>query len=610
MPITNNGWPALARQRKRQAQHANEPCCLCGKPIPYGTAYRIPMGDRIRINPWYPTVEHHDHRALGGDDLPPLDRLGVAHYYCQSVQGQWLRTVTIARRRHQQPPPPPRYTGPTGTPPPPPPAPKPKPKQDRFLRPTPKWTPADVRGSISPEGWPLGVPLPRFMSERHPDAVGSLGDEAMVWIRARRAADPTVPDDAREPLPWWGVVLDRALEVDAAGRLCWRQVVVTVPRQSGKSTLLGEVLLWRAHQADRFGEPQVCAHVANNLQAAFRTQEDVHVWARENGLRVRLRTGQERVEVGAGSMWTITSLSAAYGLRASLAVLDEAFDVAAGPVEKALLPTQARRVSPQAWLVSTANSECTDLMPKAIRRARGGSKRVCLFDWGLPDGADPGDESLWPLANPFPTSEYLAEVAAARDTEDWAGQWLNVWPPVEDQAEDDTPQGWIDRAGWDVGQVDRMPEAGRVTVAVESSVDGAGYAVCRAVKDGDRVTVEAAEFDSLADVRGQVQAWFESGAHLVCGKSLIGFMAPQWQAQPVTQAQFAEASTAFRDAAGSGILGHMPHPGLDDQVCRMQLKGVGQGGGSVLTGKGVYTARCAVWAVWGALARRPEAFVI
>ena len=55
MPITNNGWPALARQRKRQAQHANEPCCLCGKPIPYGTAYRIPMGDRIRINPWYPT---------------------------------------------------------------------------------------------------------------------------------------------------------------------------------------------------------------------------------------------------------------------------------------------------------------------------------------------------------------------------------------------------------------------------------------------------------------------------------------------------------------------------------------------------------------------------
>ena len=47
-----------------------------------------------------------------------------------------------------------------------------------------------------------------------------------------------------ELMPWQRRVLDVALEHEG-GRLAYRDVVVTVPRQSGKSTLLLPVIVWR-----------------------------------------------------------------------------------------------------------------------------------------------------------------------------------------------------------------------------------------------------------------------------------------------------------------------------------------------------------------------------
>src|SRR5215471_15214010 len=50
----------------------------------------------------------------------------------------------------------------------------------------------------------------------------------------------------RPLMPWQSYVADVALEVDDAGRFCYQLVLVTVPRQSGKTTLFEAVLDHRA----------------------------------------------------------------------------------------------------------------------------------------------------------------------------------------------------------------------------------------------------------------------------------------------------------------------------------------------------------------------------
>src|SRR5215471_415319 len=47
-------------------------------------------------------------------------------------------------------------------------------------------------------------------------------------------------------MPWQQFVVDVACEVDAAGRFAYQLVLVTVPRQSGKTTLFGAVMDHRA----------------------------------------------------------------------------------------------------------------------------------------------------------------------------------------------------------------------------------------------------------------------------------------------------------------------------------------------------------------------------
>src|SRR5262245_44502137 len=92
---------------------------------------------------------------------------------------------------------------------------------------------------------------PRLMSAPHPAAVGSVGAEFCHWSQQRSG----------RPVRWWQQVASyRLLEVDADGRLVWEAVVASMARQLGKSWWLRDLLMWRMHQADRFGEPQLVLH--------------------------------------------------------------------------------------------------------------------------------------------------------------------------------------------------------------------------------------------------------------------------------------------------------------------------------------------------------------
>ena len=110
----------------------------------------------------------------------------------------------------------------------------------------------------------------------HRRAAGSLGSEFVRWAEKRSG----------RPLRWWQrLVAARVLEVDSDGLLVWETVVLSMPRQVGKSWLLRELMLWRIHQSPRFGEPQDVLHTGKDLAVCKEVQRPPRVWAKARSRR-------------------------------------------------------------------------------------------------------------------------------------------------------------------------------------------------------------------------------------------------------------------------------------------------------------------------------------
>ena len=276
------------------------------------------------------------------------------------------------------------------------------------------------------------------MTAPHPAAVGSYGPECVAWAAAELGLE----------LRWWQrLVLYRALEHDAAGALVWWSVLVSTPRQVGKSWTLRVLLSWRIHQAERFGEVQLALHTGKDLNVCHEVQRPARAWARTRGYKVRETNGQQEIESPEGSRWMIRGRDSLYGYSASLAVVDEAWKVAAEVVEDGLEPTMAERSSPQLALVSTAHRMATPLMPDRRRGALADLATpadALLLEWSAVRESGLGDPAAWRRASPYWSdrrerlvrSTYAramaAEVSDDPDEPDpreaFRSQWLNVWP--------------------------------------------------------------------------------------------------------------------------------------------------------------------------------------
>ena len=114
----------------------------------------------------------------------------------------------------------------------------------------------------SPDSW-LACP-PRYGTPRREDRPTRGGDVA----RFAQAVGTDL-------MPWQRHVADVALEVEpSTGRLRYRRVVLTVPRQSGKTTLMLATFL---HRSLGMGSAQISAYAAQNgLDARVRLQREWH----------------------------------------------------------------------------------------------------------------------------------------------------------------------------------------------------------------------------------------------------------------------------------------------------------------------------------------------
>src|SRR3989304_5952957 len=140
---------------------------------------------------------------------------------------------------------------------------------------------------------------PRFSAPRRPDR-RTLGPVAGKISKAL----------GKPFLPWQQQAADVALEVDPrTGRLVYDDVRVTVPRQSGKTTLLLPIILTRWQASTWLGGPQTMLYFAQNRIKARRKWENTFVrdlkgYKPIQGMYdVKLSTGDEHVRFDDDSIY-------------------------------------------------------------------------------------------------------------------------------------------------------------------------------------------------------------------------------------------------------------------------------------------------------------------
>jgi phage terminase large subunit-like protein len=283
-------------------------------------------------------------------------------------------------------------------------------------------------------------------------------------------------------------VVDVALEVDGSGRLAYREVRITVPRQSGKSTLVLPVVLWRAFAAEALGGPQKMLYAAQTRNDAKIKWLDDYV-ARIRAAKsmagrfeVRLANGDEHVRFATGSKFGIvaTTEKAAHGQTLDMPIQDEAFGLVDDRMDQAFRPAMITRPQAQFWIVSTAGHAGSVYLRRKVDEGRAAATAdsgtgVAYFEWSADDEADPADPGVW--ASCMPALGHTVSLDAIRnefesmDRSEFRRAYLNQW--TDSITESVIPLEWwrarVDAESQLVGApvlaVDVSPDRGRASIA-------------------------------------------------------------------------------------------------------------------------------------------------
>ena len=295
----------------------------------------------------------------------------------------------------------------------------------------------------------------------------------------------------RPLMPWQRYVVDVALEVDAAGRFAYKAVVVTVPRQSGKTTVFGAVMDHRA-----------LAIRAGRVWFTMQTQKDAVDWLTNehwpllapfgNACHLRRMAGSEHIRWRASGGLVRPFPPNPGGLHSKvsdLVVVDEAwsFDFVKGTqLDQAIVPTQATRPNAQVWKVSTAGDAASTWWLGTVEAGRaaassGRTSGLAYFEWSAPDDVDVCDPASWPVYHPAYGRTIAADsMQAALDLlgpDEFARAYGNRW--VATTARVIPLPAW--RAVSDAGVA--MPDAGNIAFGFDVAVDRSDAAVVAAWRD-------------------------------------------------------------------------------------------------------------------------------
>lgn len=207
-------------------------------------------------------------------------------------------------------------------------------------------------------------------------------------------------------MPWQRQVALVGGEIDPdSGLPAYRNVVVTVPRQNGKTTL---VLAWEVQRALGWGRPQRIVYSAQTgADARKKLLEDqfpiLEPRKSKLGIQRFLRAnGHEAVVFKGGSRLVLMASGeeAGHGKTVDLGIKDELFADVDYRRDQALIPAMATRADGQVLTASTAGTDASIPLNEAVALGRqsvteGRREGVAYFEWSAEPDADPNDPEVW-----------------------------------------------------------------------------------------------------------------------------------------------------------------------------------------------------------------------
>jgi len=207
-------------------------------------------------------------------------------------------------------------------------------------------------------------------------------------------------------MPWQRLVADVGGELDSlTGLPAYREVIVTVPRQSGKTTL---ILSWELQRALGWDSPQRIVYSAQSGNDARKKLIEDQVPLLEPrmkalGIRRILRgMGNEAVEFTTGSRIGLLASTAdsGHGKTLDLGVKDELFADYDDRRDQSMIPAMATRAAAQLLTASTMGTDDSLPLNRAIERGRlavDSDQRsgIAYFEWSASEDDDPDDPATW-----------------------------------------------------------------------------------------------------------------------------------------------------------------------------------------------------------------------
>ncbi|MGB3604230.1 MAG: terminase family protein [Gordonia sp. (in: high G+C Gram-positive bacteria)] len=310
---------------------------------------------------------------------------------------------------------------------------------------------------------------------------------------------------ARKLMPWQVLAADLIGECEHGGRLIHPLVVITVPRQSGKTALLAAVMLHRLLSVPG-------ARVWYTAQTGIKAREQM--WEMMDAIEqsplsklVKCKRGAgdtsfELVATGGRAKMHPPTADSLHGNQSDLNVIDEGWffdEPQAQGLMGAITPTQSTRKNAQTIIISTAGTAESVWFHGLVERGHDGA--LCLVDYGVGDDVGPDDYAAIAAAHPAIGHTQQASILPAAREQLSDGEFLRAYGNRRTRTESRLLPTEVVEAATFTAKL--PPGAAVFGVALSFERDDAAIVACMAV-DGVPCVELVEQFDSANGVAARL----------------------------------------------------------------------------------------------------------
>lgn len=329
-----------------------------------------------------------------------------------------------------------------------------------------------------------------------------------------------------DPMPWQDWAADVIGEIREDGLPRWPMIVISVPRQSGKSALMMAVCVHRI-LTKMNGRVWYTAQTGADAADQWRENLDKVNQSQIKGLFTSRKANGSQVLISRATGGRFSphppTEEKLHGKQSDLNIIDEgwAFDDAeAAGLMQAIVPTQATRPGAQVIVVSTMGTAQSTWFHGLVDRARAGDPGIAMLDWGVAPGDDATDLEVISAAHP--AYGFTVDMQSLEDARAQLGASAEFARGYGNRATG-SMERLIPIEAWQAVQSDdAIPPDARVSLAAAIDIDRTQGAIAAAWIDesGDPML-------EIIDVRPGTSWLAERLKQLAAGHAIAGVMVDQ-----------------------------------------------------------------------------------